>query len=279
MPANSYASLVGVRGRVVQVEVERARAELAADALWQAGASAVLEVDLGADAVRLTADVADPDLVDPRWRPVVLTADDEDHLDAWRTWAAPVRAGRHVVLQPPWAPAADLGADDLLVLVDPGRAFGSGSHESTRLAVQALEAHLRPGDRVLDVGCGSGVLAVVAALLGAASVRAVDVDPAALDATRANAAANGVADRVVVDGTALAALPGGHDVVVANIGGSTLFDLAPELRARARPGGALVLSGILDDRADALAASFPGCTELDRVHEAGWAALVLVVPA
>jgi ribosomal protein L11 methyltransferase len=260
---------------VVQIEVDLERAELAADALWQAGPSAVLEVDLGSDRVRLTADVADVALVDPAWSPVVLASDDDAYLDAWRTWAAPVRAGRRVVLQPPWAGPAVAGDDDVVVLLDPGRAFGSGSHESTRLAAAALEEHVRPGDRVLDVGCGSGVLAVLACLLGAASARAIDVEPAALEATAANAAANGVADRVHVAPSTLAEVDGTFDVVVANIGGPVLFDLAPALVRRARPGGVLVLSGILDGRASPLARALPGCVELDRRSEAGWAALAL----
>jgi ribosomal protein L11 methyltransferase len=266
---------VAARRSVVQIDVDRARAELAADALWQARPSAVLEVDLGPDSVRLTADVADAALVDAAWHPVVLEVDDEGYLDAWRTWATPVRAGRGIVLQPPWAEPAPASEDDVVVLVDPGRAFGSGSHESTRLAVAALEGRVERGDRVLDVGCGSGVLSVVACLLGAAAVTAIDVEQRALEATVANAAANGVADRVHVGRTALRVVAGAFDVVVANIGGAVLFDLAPELVARTRPGSLVVLSGILEDRADALGACFPGHAELERHREAGWAALVL----
>ena len=180
--------------------------------------------------MRLTADVADLAAIDPVWSPVVLAADDDGYLDAWRTWAAPIRAGRGVVLHPAWIPMPDPpAAGDLVVVLDPGRAFGSGSHESTRLAVAAIEDLGVPGARVLDVGCGSGVLAVVAALLGAAEVVAVDVDPEAVAATEANAAANGVADRVRARSSPVAELDEPYDVVVANIGGRTLFDLAGDL--------------------------------------------------
>jgi ribosomal protein L11 methyltransferase len=261
---------------VVQVEVPSEQAELAADALWQARPSAVLEVSLAGDRVRLTADVADVAAIDPIWAPVVLAADDDGYLDAWRTWARPIRAGRAVVLHPAWIPLSDPpAAGDLLVVLDPGRAFGSGSHESTRLAVAAIEDLGAAGARVLDVGCGSGVLAVVAALLGAAQVVAVDVDPEAVTATAANAAANGVADRVRASSSTVAELDEPYDLVVGNIGGSTLFDLAGDLVRLTRPGGRLVLSGILEDRVDALVAACGWCAEVRRTAEAGWACVVL----
>ena len=272
---------MGAHRAVVQIDVDRERAELAADALWQAGPSAVLEVDLDADRVRLTADVADLSKLDERWSPVLLEVDDDAYLDAWRTWARPIRAGRAVVLWPDWLDRrdhADVRPDDVVVALDPGRAFGSGSHETTRLAVAGVEAHVRPGDRVLDVGCGSGVLCVLAARLGAASAHGIDVDPEAVAATRANADRNGVAARVSADTERLADLGGTYDLVVANIGGSALFDLARDLEARTRPGGLLVLAGILDDRAGALRARFPRCAEVDRASESGWSLLVLRRP-
>jgi ribosomal protein L11 methyltransferase len=261
---------------VVQVEVPSEQAELAADALWQARPSAVLEVSLGGDRVRLIADVADPAAIDPRWSPVVLDPDDDGYLDAWRTWAQPIRAGRGVVLHPAWVPVPDPpAAGDLVVVLDPGRAFGSGSHESTRLAVAAIEDEGAAGARVLDVGCGSGVLAVVAARLGAGEVVAVDVDPEAVTATAANAAANGVGDRVRAGSSPVTELGEPYDLVVANIGGRTLFDLAGDLVRLTRPGGRLVLSGILEDRIDALVAACVGCAEVRRTAEAGWGCVLL----
>jgi ribosomal protein L11 methyltransferase len=119
------------------------------------------------------------------------------------------------------------------------------------------------------------VLSVVACLLGATSATAVDLDAAAVDATLANAAANGVRERVVASTTAVADVPGTFDLVVANIGGAVLWELAPALLARTTPGGRLVLSGVLEERVADLAAAYPGCRELSRAQESGWAALAL----
>ncbi len=267
--------MVGPRN-VVQVEVDEVDAELAADALWQADPSAVLEVALDGGRVRLTADVAHPERVDARWSPRLLAVDDDGYLDAWRTWAQPVRAGRRTLLVPAWLEAPDEPDRDLVVRLDPGRAFGSGSHESTRLAVAALEAAVRPGDRVLDVGCGSGVLAIVAVRLGAASAHALDQEGDAEPATLANAERNGVADRVTASATPLPEVREAADLVVANIGGPVLFDLAADLVAHVAPGGRVVLSGVLAERLDALVAALAPLVEVARDEEAGWGSVSLV---
>ncbi|MFP5255517.1 MAG: 50S ribosomal protein L11 methyltransferase [Acidimicrobiia bacterium] len=258
---------------VVRVEVPTREAELAADAMWEAGASAVAEVPSGPGLVLLTAEVLDLGAVGGRWGAQAVPVDDSV-LDAWRAHARPVRAGRRVVLHPAWLPIEAVAADDVVVVLDPGRAFGSGSHPATRLAVAAIEAH-GPGDRVLDVGCGSGVLAVVAARLGSRHVTAVDVDPEAVRATAANAAANGVADRIDPSLGPLGEVTGAFDLVVANIGQRVLVELAPDLLALAAPGGTLVLSGLLADQVPAVVAAYPGADEVACGEEDGWAAPVL----
>jgi len=263
---------------VVRLEVPLAEAELAADALWQAGAEAVAEEAALGRRVRLTAEVADVPALAARWPVEVVTVDDR-LLDAWRAHAQPVRAGSHVVLVPSWLPRPAARPGDLVVPLDPGRAFGSGSHPATRLAVAALEPRVRPGARVLDVGCGSGVLAVVAARLGAEAVVAVDVDPEAVRATRANAARNAVGAAVSATDRAVGEIEGTFDLVLANIGLRVLGQLAPSLAARTAAGGACVLSGLLDDQADAAAAPYlagGAFEEVDRIHQDGWAAPVLV---
>lgn len=261
--------------RIVQVDVPPAEVELAADALWQAEPSAVSEIVLANGFVRLTADVAVPVLLPERWAAETLEIDGDEHLDAWRAFARPVRVGRRLVVQPAWLPPVGVGADDVVLLIDPGRAFGSGAHPATRLALEAIEDSVQEGNRVLDVGCGSGVLAIGAAKLGAGDVTAVDLDPAAVDATRANAARNGVSTmvRAALGSTEAAGDPG--DVVAANIGVVVLRELGAALVTLVRPGGVLVLSGLLEGQDAAVVAALHGCEAVRRYEMDGWVAPVL----
>src|SRR5690606_26595442 len=137
--------------------------------------------------------------------------------DAWREFAGPVEIGDRLLVVPAWQARPRSSGSRAVVTLDPGRAFGSGAHPSTVLALELLAELLRHGDEVLDVGCGGGVVAVAAAVLGARQAYGVDVDPAAVAATAANALANQVADRVEValDGTG--GPEGRFDVVVANV--------------------------------------------------------------
>jgi ribosomal protein L11 methyltransferase len=157
------------------------------------------------------------------------------------------------------------------VEIDPGRAFGSGAHTTTRLVLERLVE--RSPVTVLDVGCGSGVLAVVAARLGAARVDAIDIDPAAKEATASNAARNAV--HVNVRDESLDALDGPYDLVLANLLAPVLVAHAPDLVRLVAPGGRLVVSGVLVDRwAHVAAATKP--LRVERVDELeGWAALTL----
>jgi ribosomal protein L11 methyltransferase len=260
---------------VVEVEVAAGDAELAADALWQAGPSAVSEEAAGPGRVRLVADVQDLARVDRRWAPRVIEPDTEAHLRAWRAFARPHRAGRRLLIVPAWLDAGPPTAGEVVVRVDPGTAFGSGSHPSTRLVLGVLEDELRAGDRVLDAGCGSGVLAVAARLLGAGPVTAVDIDQGAVDATVGNALRNGVADGIRADAIPLEAVAGRFEVVLANIGAAVLAAASGALRAAVAPGGLLVLAGVLDAQVDDVVRAFPGCREVRRESLEGWAVVGL----
>jgi ribosomal protein L11 methyltransferase len=189
----------------------------------------------------------------------------DDWGERWKEFHEPVLVGGRLWVRPPWAPPR-AGALDLVV--DPGQAFGTGAHPTTKLSLE-LMLELEPGGSFADLGCGSGVLAIAAAKLGFAPVVAVDNELAALDATRANAAANGV-ELDAVERVNLRERPApAADAVAANLVRPLLHEL--ELARRPR---AAILSGLLTDEADEFAAAF-GLTERRRLVEGGWAALLL----
>jgi ribosomal protein L11 methyltransferase len=161
-----------------------------------------------------------------------------------------------------------------VVMLDPGLAFGTGTHASTALCLTWLDAHLTPGVRVIDFGCGSGVLALAAAKLGAAEVHAFDIDPQALTATRDNAHANGVASQVHVHDSAAALPRGGVDVVLANILSGPLCALAADFAALLRPGGQVVLSGLMEPEARDVTGAYAACFDVTRCGDRdGWVCL------
>lgn len=173
---------------------------------------------------------------------------DEEWADAWRAHFHPSRVGTRLVVVPTWEnfqPAAG----DIVLRLDPGMAFGTGTHASTALCLQALETQDLAAAHVLDVGTGSGILAVAAALFGAADVTAVDIDPLAVRIARQNAEQNGVADRVHARYCELRdALGSGlrpARLVLANLTADVLVEIAPDLAAATEPGGLVVASGIL----------------------------------
>ena len=197
--------------------------------------------------------------------------------------AAALRVGNHVVVKAPWHDLVALPGETVIEL-DAGITFGSGRHLSTQLCMQALEDELERDDAVLDVGTGSGVLAIAAALFGARSVDAVDIDPAAVRLARVNAERNGVGEMVrVALGTVGpdAPFPGPYDLVIANIIAGVLIELAPALASAVAPGGTLIVGGIIDDKEVSVHEAFAPekLTLARRIQSEDWVALVWRKPA
>jgi len=264
------------------VSVASADVEVASDVLWSLGVVAIEERDaagavelwtsLGDDEPATTAVLAER-LSPWPWRFVEI---DESVADNWRHHAEPVWIDTDLVICPAWVPFSRPGVTT--VTIEPGSTFGLGDHPTTILSMRAVRAEIATRHRpsVLDVGCGSGVLSVGACLLGASHARAIDISPASVPATTANAAANGVAGLVDVSTTPLAAVDGRFDIVVANILAPTLIELAPHLRRVVDPSGVLIVSGVLSDRHQHVEEALLPFRRTSRTTLGAWAALTFV---
>jgi ribosomal protein L11 methyltransferase len=221
----------------------------------------VLEVmfDAGADEASAIAQLAQ--LLDlPPDRVRVKRIEDKVWEREWLKDFHAMRFGERLWIVP-WHEPAPEDAHAAIVRLDPGLAFGTGTHPSTALCLQWLDAHLAAGSRVIDYGCGSGVLALAAAKLGAARIDCHDIDPQAAIATRDNAEANAVTDRIVLHADP-EGLPCNSDVLLANIISGILCELAPRFERLLRPGAQLVLAGILDEQVDSVIDAYAGFIKL-----------------
>ncbi len=213
----------------------------------------------------------------------VRTLREEDWANAWKEHFFVHRVGQRMVIVPSWREAEyEPRPGDVALRLDPGMAFGTGLHPTTRLCLAELEAWVAPGDRVLDLGAGSGILAIAAARLGAHRVDAVEVEPVAAAVCRENVARNGVADRVSVhEGTLeTSAARGLYDLAVANITARVLLDVHGALLARLRPGARAIFSGVLAERAAELADTLArrGWRHHHTAQEQDWVAMTMLAP-
>ena len=199
--------------------------------------------------------------------------------EEWKRFFPVLRVGQRIVVRPSWR-RYEQAPDDLVIELDPGRAFGTGQHQTTRLCLRALEQRVHSGDRVIDVGTGSGILAIVAARLGARSVWALDTDVDAVSVARENVQRNGVQRTVQVARGSLGGGRGGSkspaDIVVVNISAVALEALAPQIARALRPGGLLIAAGFLAERLSELEAAVAaaGLRSLAVEAEDGWRCIV-----
>jgi ribosomal protein L11 methyltransferase len=204
--------------------------------------------------------------IDPIAGVTITRIEDADWVALTQKQFEPIRVGERLWIVPTWYELPDPGAVN--VVLDPGAAFGTGSHPTTRLCLAWLEKNVRTGDSVLDYGCGSGILSIAALKLGAGSAVAVDIDPLSLEAARYNALQNAVALEVF---DAEQALPGAARITVANILANPLRMLAPVIASHTRSGGEIALSGILDEQAGEVIAAYRPWADLEvTVRDSGW---------
>jgi ribosomal protein L11 methyltransferase len=206
-----------------------------------------------------------------------------DWADAWKAYFPVMRVGRRIVIRPTWR-RHRRGPDDVVLALDPGMAFGTGLHPTTRLCLAGIESladrGVVAGARVLDVGCGSGILAIAALKLGAASATGLDTDPIAIEATHTNARRNALARRIRIREGSVPSGEPAFDVVLANLIAGLLVPLAAALRAEMRPAGTLLASGIFVDREAEVSWAFEavGLEIASRTTEGDWVALEAIRP-
>ncbi|MBR2460225.1 MAG: 50S ribosomal protein L11 methyltransferase [Clostridia bacterium] len=204
---------------------------------------------------------------------------ESDWADSWKKYYKPVHIGERIVIVPAWEEYTPQEGE-IFVSMDPGMAFGTGTHETTRLCATFIEKYLKPGKRVLDVGTGSGILAIIAAKLGASQVDALDIDANAVIAAQRNCNDNGVPFIRCGVSDLIAAADGEYDFVCANIVADIIIRMAPDVGAHMKHGALLVVSGIIQRQAeDAKAALRKGGLELlDSLEENDWNSFVFIKP-
>ena len=223
-------------------------------------------------AVRLVAYVGDVSELRVR------VVEEEEWQEAWKDHFHVLRVGTRTVIVPTWR-TYEPRENDVVITIDPGMAFGTGHHPTTRMCLELLEMHVAPGDRVLDLGCGSGILSIAAAKLGASNVLGLEIDPTAASVAERNVSENGVQDTVRTDEATLPhprAAADGYDLLVANVSVKVITELAEHIVRVVRSGGTLIFSGILDKQRTEVIERMVGLGVQfeDGLVDADWVALV-----
>ncbi len=201
--------------------------------------------------------------------------DEEAWSTAWRKYYHPTKIGERLVVVPLWEDYT-AGDGEILVHMDPGMAFGTGTHETTRLCARLLERHLKKGDRMLDVGTGSGILAICASLLGAKSAHAYDIDPVAVRVANENFACNHITNAVCEVSDLLKDVDRSapYTICTANIVADIIIKMAPDIRPYLTDNAIYITSGIINERAADVLAAMEGAnfSVVEELHDGGWTA-------
>ena len=199
----------------------------------------------------------------------------EDWEEAWKAHYKPLRIGERLIVRPLWIDV-ELAQDDIEIALDPGMAFGTGTHPTTQLCLQALEQLIQPGQDVLDLGSGSGILSIAAAKLGARQVMALDIDPIAVNATCENSRANGVADKIIAEQGSIESVVTSarrFDLIIVNILARIILEMTKQrLGEIVRPGGVAIFSGIIDTQVNEVEAALraTGLQPYGRRQQGDW---------
>ena len=207
--------------------------------------------------------------------------EDIDWMNNWKKYWKPFKVDEHIIIKPTWETVEDVPEDTLVVELDPGTAFGTGTHHTTRLCITQLKKYMQPGQSVLDVGCGSGILSIIALLLGAKEASATDVDVHAVEAALENAGVNGIQSDVytvltgdVISDEDFRHTVGEHkfDMVLANIFAEIIIPLSGVVKEMMKPGALFITSGIIDEREEDVrkALTENGFEIMEMTHSGGW---------
>jgi ribosomal protein L11 methyltransferase len=300
---------------VVTVPVDRV--ELMSDLLWGLGVAAIEERNLastayrgpnGHDSVELWTSLGDEETLtlsalqkiglpissgpqhgfESWWRKEFV---EDDLVNSWKEFAQPIEILNDLWIIPDWIDhhsAAEIPADALLIRIDPGSTFGMGDHPTTRLSLELLVSQLQPGDHVVDLGCGSGILGITALAAGAGYITALDISPAAVEATMANAISNGCAEKIDVSMTPFSMLverdlplwqkgqpPGPVQILVANILAPALIAMSGDMQRVCAPNAKIIISGLLESNCAHVIDAFPDWRIIDQRNFEGWTAILL----
>ncbi len=205
-----------------------------------------------------------------------IEVSDETWKDNWKEYFKPIKISDRIIIKPTWEPYTKTSETDIIINIDPGMAFGTGTHETTAMCIKLLEKYITPGDDVLDIGCGSGILAIAASMLDAKSITGIDIDPISVEVSKANITLNGLSDKIsIIQGDLTKGISIMADIVVANLVAELVVLLSDRIRQHLKGKQIFIASGILIEKQEVVAEAM---RELDFeileiLNEGDWAAI------